>query len=143
MKDHRSLDETGKKFASAGRDMDEELSVGTTLPDLKKSRIQNKPPKINAITNAIGWILLVISGLIGFYMLQSNVGFIQAAATFLIPSLIAGLLLISVAWALSALNSIKVSMMYQAEMTEHQFNVNRVEAANKEIEARKIFRPTE
>jgi hypothetical protein len=110
LKDQRELADDSPGMTKSEKELDDATALLKTLPDLKNIRAQNGPPQINPITNAIGWILLALSVLIGVYMLESGIGAVQALATLMIPSIIAGLLLISVAWSLKALSSIKASM---------------------------------
>lgn len=101
---------------------------GPTLDDLKR---RNPTPTTASLINACGFILVVISGLIALYLLTQSAVAIKAFAMSFIPGIVAGLLLIAVAWSMKALNRIAIASEFQAQLLEYQHQ-NPPESAQKD-----------
>lgn len=88
-----------------------------TLDDLKK---RYPAPATASLINTIGFILVVLSALIALYLFNLNGVAIKAFAMTFIPSFVAGLLLIAVAWSMKTLNRIAIASEFQAQLLEYQ-----------------------
>jgi uncharacterized integral membrane protein len=105
-----------------------------TEPDLDKLAARNPVPFMVPVIQAIGWIVLVCSLLIVFIFLNTRETLIQLLATVFLPTLLAGLLLIAVAWGMRVLNRIMVVTQYQAELAQYRHKQEQLSSAASDLE---------
>lgn len=110
-----------------------EKGVGTE-PDLDKLAARNPVPFIAPVIQGIGWIVLVCSLLVVLLFLNTGETVVQLLATVFLPTLLAGLLLIAVAWGIRVLNRIMVVTQYQAELAQYRHKQEQLSSAASDLE---------
>ncbi|WP_417448484.1 hypothetical protein [Idiomarina abyssalis] len=134
LKNVRELPPTDELLDSREKGLEKLGEVVAEEPNLDKLARRNPVPFITPIIQVIGWIVLVCDALVVIFFLNSGELAVQVLATIFLPTLVAGLLLIAVAWGIKVLNRIMVVTQYQAELAQYRHHQEQVSTAEMDLE---------